>query len=169
MNRLGLDANVVGVALLAVVIALVAGAPLFAQDDATAAVPTEAEALLAFLQAGAYRDFPHESAPHPSQGPHGSVQTYLDPTLAGSLEAGAATHPVGAAAVKELYQGGELSGWAVYVKTQADSDGGNGFYWYEVFSTTDPTRIGADGVGVPLCVGCHQAGRDFTLSPFPLQ
>ncbi len=47
------------------------------------------------------------------------------------------------------------------VKTQADSDNGQGWYWYEVISTTDPTQIVKEGNGDPFCAGCHSPGRDF--------
>lgn len=137
--------------------------------EAAGAVPTSSEELFAYLQSGAYRSFPHESAPHASVGPHGQVQTYINPVLEASLSAENEAHPVGAAAVKELYGDGVVTGWAVYVKTQAESDGGNGLYWYEVFSTTDPTAVAVDGQGEPGCTGCHSAGRDFTLSSFPLE
>lgn len=55
------------------------------------------------------------------------------------------------------------------VKTQAESDGGDGFYWYEVFSATDPSAVVADGQGELICPGCHAAGLDLTLSRFPLR
>lgn len=48
-------------------------------EDAVGVVPTSADELFAYLQSGAYKAFPHESAPHPSVGPHGQVQTYINP------------------------------------------------------------------------------------------
>ena len=135
-------------------------------------VPTSSpEAVFAYLKSGAYTSFPAESAIHPSTGPHGgSVRTYLTPALKASLEAGNAVHPLHAAVVKELYgSGATVVGWAVAVKTKAASDGGNGWYWYEIYSTTNPSNpIGAAN-GVALCVNCHVAGKDFILTPIPLQ
>ncbi len=59
-----------------------------------------------------------------------------------------------------------MYGWAAIVKTQADSDNGQGWYWYEVIITTDPTQIVKEGNGVPFCAGCHSPGRDFVrISP----
>ncbi len=132
-------------------------------------VPTTGDQLFPYLQAGSYRTFSAESAPHASAGPHGLVRTFINPALEGSLAAGDASHPVGSAAVKEMYRDDALVGWAVYVKTQAETDGGNGYYWYEVSSTEDPSRVVAAGNGAPTCTGCHAAGQDFTLSAFPLQ
>lgn len=132
-------------------------------------VPATADKLFPYLQAGTYQAFPAESAPHASAGPHGQVRTFINPILEGSLAAGDASHPVGAAAVKEMYSGDALVGWAVYVKTQGETDGGNGYYWYEVSSTTDPGQVVAEGNGAPACISCHAAGQDFTLSAFPLQ
>lgn len=139
-----------------------------ARADA-ACVPTSREELFKYLQSGAYKSFSHESKPHPSQGPHGTVLTYLNPTLDGSLKANNAAHPVGAAAVKELHGGNnQLTGWSVSVKTQEESDEGNGWYWYEVFSTKDGSRATA-GQGVVICTGCHSSGRDFVRISYPLQ
>lgn len=145
---------------------------VFAQPNPsanTSKVPASSEELFTYLQLGAYKAFSHESAPHASVGPHGQVRTYINPVLEASLSAENEAHPVGAAAVKELYEDGVVTGWAVYVKTQAESDGGNGFYWYEITNASDPSTVIADGQGEPVCTGCHAAGRDFTLSSFPLQ
>lgn len=131
------------------------------------AVPTDADALFAYLSAGDYRDFAAEADIHPSSGPHGAVRTYFNELLVTSLEAGAATHPTGAASIKELYDGGTLTGWAVAVKTDADSAGGDGWYWYEVLDTAPGTEPIADGNGVGLCAGCHEDGADFIFSPGP--
>jgi hypothetical protein len=87
-----------------------------------------------------------------------------------SLAEGSLSHPVGAAAVKELYAGDgtTLTGWAVEVKIQSDSAGGDGWYWYEVFSTTDGSRP-ISGAGNPICTGCHAEGIDYVRIPYPLQ
>jgi len=133
--------------------------------------PTEQNAIFEWLKAGSYAGWSAESGPHPSAGPHGGeVRTFVNPALLGSLTAGDAAHPKGAAAVKELYGSGDtITGWAVSLKTADDSAGGQGFYWYEVLSTTDPSSPVAAGNGVPLCFGCHAGGADHVLTPFPLQ
>jgi hypothetical protein len=135
------------------------------------AVPTSGPELFAYLKAGSYLGFPAESVVHDSTGPHGGkVRTYITPSLEASLKAGNTEHPIHAAAIKELYLSGmSVQGWAVSVKTKDTSDGGNGWYWYEIYSATDPSSPVADGNGVPLCYNCHAAGKDFVLSPFPLQ
>ena len=133
-------------------------------------VPTSSAELFAWLQAGRYRGFAAESGVHGSAGPHGGVRTYVNGVLAASLAAGNAAHPSGAAAVKELYAPDRttLTGWAVEVKVQADSAGGQGWYWYEVFSTTDGSRP-IEGLGNAICTGCHAQGTDYVRIPFPLQ
>lgn len=130
-------------------------------------VPTDPDALLAWLQAGRYLAWPAESAPHASAGPHGGrVRTYLNDPLFASLDAGDAQHPAGAVAVKELFLGrDEVSGWAVMVRLQPASDGGRGWYWYEYFG---PGQV-FQGVGLRACTGCHSTGRDYVRIPFPLQ
>jgi hypothetical protein len=132
-------------------------------------VPIRAAALQAYLIAGSYRSWTAESAVHSSAGPHGRVRTYVSPGLATSL-AGAGEHPKGATAIKELYSGAAVSGWAVEIKVADRSDAGKGWFWYEVFSTQPNANPAAAGTGVGLCTGCHgQGGRDYVLVPFPLQ
>lgn len=133
--------------------------------------PTEPAALLKWLQAGSYKSWAKESEPHKSQGPHPvTVIAHLNPALDESLNANADAHPKGSAAVKELLDAsGELSGWAVTVKTEADSAGGQGWFWYEILGTTESGRVVASANGVPLCFGCHTPGRDFVLIPHPLK
>ena len=139
------------------------------------AVPTDPDKLFAYLKAGKYREFEaQESANHPSTGPHSKfgrpVRVYLDPVLARSLADGNKQHPVGAAAVKEMFtESGKLEGWAVSVKTAADSASGQGWFWYENTSTTSNENPVAAGNGVPLCYGCHTPGRDYILTDFPLK
>lgn len=132
--------------------------------------PADSAALLKWLQAGAYKAWPKESAAHLSMGSHKVlVITYLSPALDQSLHAGSKAHPKGSAAVKELLgKTGQLSGWAVSVKTAADGDGGKGWFWYEILGTAAGSPVVAQAQGVPLCLECHVKGRDAVLSEHPL-
>lgn len=149
--------------------------PTAETPDVDSAVPTDLDELFAYLQEGSYRDFPaQESAPHPSRGPHTNVgwpvRVFMDPIVSESLEAGNASHPVGSSIVKEMFNGdGDLQGWAVMVKTNEDSAGGKGWFWYEVTSTESGLEPVAAGNGVQLCQGCHFIGKDFVLTYLPLQ
>ncbi len=140
-----------------------------AQAQTSDVPPTESGALLKWLQAGNYKAWPKESAPHRSMGPHQTlVVTHLNPQLDKSLTAKATAHPKGSAAVKELLDaGGKTTGWAVSVKTSASSDGGKGWYWYEILGAPSGNVV-AQANGVPLCSGCHTRGQDFVLIPHPL-
>ena len=90
---------------------------------------------------------------------------FVNDTLFDSLTAGNPTHPRCSAAIKELYGAGDtVLGHAVMVKV-ADGDGGDTWYWYELYEGS----TFADGVGDSLCTGCHSSGTDFWRSPFPLQ
>ena len=139
------------------------------------AIPTEANELFKYLQEATYKEFTaKESSNHPSLGPHTKVglpvRVFLDPKMDASLKADEATHPEGAGIVKEMYDAdGNLQGWAVMVKTAADSEAGKGWFWYEITSTTDGSSPVAAGNGVPLCSGCHTIGKDFVLTKYPLQ
>lgn len=156
-------------AALVVSTALSAAPPVLAESADVP--PTDGAALLQWLQAGRYKAWAKESAPHKSLGPHPSqVIAYLNPALDQSLAAQAQAHPKGAAAVKELFDAaGRLSGWAVSVKTARDSDGGKGWYWYEILGTTAGANVVAQANGVPLCFACHAPGRDFVLIAHPLK
>jgi len=133
------------------------------------------QALFTYLQEGSYKNFAaKESASHPSTGPHTKaglpVRVFMDPKMDGSLRADNDQHPVGAGIVKEMYDADrKLQGWAVMVKTAADSAGGKGWFWYEITSTTDGSKPVAVGNGVPLCFGCRTAGQDYVLTEFPLR
>ena len=148
-------------------LAIAATAPLAQASDVP---PIEGAALLKWLQSGAYKAWPKESAAHRSMGEHKTlVQTYLNPTVDKSLGAKAKEHPRGSAAVKELMDAaGKLSGWAVAVKTAEHGDGAKGWFWYEILGTTPGSGVVANGQAVPLCVSCHAKGRDAVLSEHPL-
>lgn len=123
--------------------------------------------LLAWLESEVYLGWAAESGIHPSAGPHGGqVRTFVNDALLGSLAGGDLAHPQGAAAIKELWGDGNTRvGWAVEVKVAAESQGGDGWYWYEKI---DQTVYGGD-VGVALCTNCHGGGIDYVLTPYPLQ
>ena len=122
-----------------------------------------------------YKNFPtSESETHPSSGPHASfghpVKVYMNATMNDAFKAGAKVLPKGAGTVKELFDNdGGLDGWAVMLKTQDASDGGKGWFWYEITSTTDSSAPRANGNGVARCAGCHSVGNDFVLTEHPLK
>ena len=126
------------------------------------------EDLQPWLVDRAYEDLPAESEISASSGPHGRVRTFVSQGLSDSLAAGG-DHPVGVGAVKELYDGDEVSGWVVSVKVADESAGGDGWYWYEVFDTSADATPEVNGTGAGGCTGCHDGGRDFVQLPFPLQ
>lgn len=141
-------------------------------EAGTVAIPTSADELVAYLRKAEYRAWPQESKPHLTQGPHKSgSQVFINEVLRKSLEAGNTSHPIGAIAIKELFEIDlqTSAGWSVMVKVEEDSQGGAGWYWFEVFTSTLGDRYIADGKGVQLCTGCHAPGKDFFLSTFPLQ
>ena len=125
--------------------------------------PTCADELAAWLKEGRYASWAAEPAPHASTGPHfGRVRTFVNAALDGSLP-GDGPHPVGSAAVKELYGDGEtVLGWSVMVRVDATA-GGSGWWWSEDFGG----KTYASSVGASLCTGCHSAGKDFVRTPWP--
>ena len=94
----------------------------------------------------------------------------MNASMKDSLKAGKKTLPKGAAAVKEMFsKAGQLEGWAVMLKTKDDSDGGQGWFWYETTNIADSGEIVARGNGVAMCYGCHSPGTDFVLTGYPLK
>lgn len=133
-------------------------------------IPTTA--LQPWLIAGSYRAWSHEATRHPSSGPHAEqVVTYLSPSLEESLRAKAKTHPLRAAAVKELFKGGTHVGWAVSVKTSPESVSGKNWFWYEVLSTSPTAKAAYEGTGIEICRDCHteNGSIDQVLTDFPLR
>jgi hypothetical protein len=123
-------------------------------------LPTTRDALVAFARARSYSSWPSEPEAHASAGPHGGrVRTWVNPTLAASLRAGATTHPAGSVAVKELYGSGTaITGWAIDVKR----DDGVWVFWEGFLPQLDQYYF----VGMNnLCGRCHQAGVDTVLTP----
>ncbi len=121
--------------------------------------PTGRVALEAWLATGAYLAWHCEPAPHPARPPgaHGDTRICSNDAIAA---ASSGTLPVGAASVKELHDDGARIGFAVAIKRQADSAGGDGWYWFENLGGT----IYADGDGVGLCAGCHEDADDFVFT-----
>lgn len=128
--------------------------------------PPEAEAVIAAIEAGSYADWeaepmvhpPGEGSPHPND-----VRTFFNPELATSMGANNTEHPVGAAAVKESWDGDELIGWFIEVKI-AEGTGPETWYWWSDIADVD--TVGAVGVG---CSDCHAAGVDYVTTSYPFQ
>jgi len=147
-------------------------------DDQTP--PQGAENVQAWLKRGAYKNWQCEPDVHASRdpSPHGFNRICSNDLLAESA-AGKGAWPAGSAGVKELYaslDGTRPIGYAVYLKTEADSQGGANWYWYEgVPADSDAPngaqRVVADGLGdsgpaKTICVGCHAAaGIDAAHTP----
>ena len=138
-------------------------------------IPTSNEDLHKYLVAGKYKKFAAaESDRHPSGGPHtrfGSpVKVYMNAVMSDAFKTGKNTLPKGAASVKEMFsKEGQLEGWAVMLKTKNNSDGGDGWFWYESTNISDASDVVARGNGVAMCYGCHSSGSDFVLTGYPLK
>ena len=114
-----------------------------------------------WLEAGHYLTWTCESAPHPRRlgSGHGPNRICSNDLLRDST--GDGPYPVGAAAVKEIYDsGGRIAVYAVYRKV-TDGGGGDSWYWYEG-SRGDTV---ANGEGEDTCTDCHNAApRDFVYT-----
>lgn len=152
------------------------GGPMTSADMTAGQTPPMGGASVeAWLATGEYKNWHCESAGHMARdpSPHGFNRICSNWLIAGNVD-----WPAGAAAVKELYAGpvdagSEAApvGYAVYLKTSADSAGGANWYWYERVPSDSPVPhdangVVADGFGAPgdetnpaysICVGCHAA------------
>ncbi|MCB9756022.1 MAG: hypothetical protein H6713_39375 [Myxococcales bacterium] len=132
------------------------------------AVPDEPEALHEWALSGAYLEWSAWSEVQPTGG-IGGARVFLSPTLVASIEAGDRQHPIGATAVRELYDADleTQTGFAVITRV-SDEASADAWLWLEVFSA-DPEAVPATAErGAPGCVGCHQQAIDFIQSTLPL-
>jgi hypothetical protein len=114
-----------------------------------------------WLAAGHYLDWRCEPVPHSgrSPSPHGRNRICNNDTL----RAGTGDFPVGATAVKEIYEGDAIVTYAIARKVTAGA-GGDGWYWYEA----NPDKVFANSEGADNCTGCHSgAPRDFVFTVIP--
>lgn len=144
-------------------------APVVAPKPATPVlthVPADPAAIRGWLQAFTYRSWT-PMTPIRATGEHGGERLYFNTTLAASLQAGAQDHPIGSAAVRELYAGDleTLKGFALMHKTGPSGDLGEGWYWYEIFGTTAASEPTVAEPAARGCVGCHSHAVDFVHSP----
>jgi hypothetical protein len=156
-----------------------------AEHSEQAQVPPQGEkAVEAWLKTGAYKDWSCEPKVHESRlpSPHGFNRICSNDAISAHADDGS-DWPKGAAGVKELYASADADkpiGYAVYIKTAADSGDGDNWYWYE----RTAQGVVADGPGTgdrekKTCVGCHSAtgsddghtptagGRDQVYTPVP--
>ncbi len=119
--------------------------------------------VAAFLEGGAWQAWTKETAAHASLGPHGQVQTWFGPRYVEARRAETTPMPVGAMAIKVLYDGDTLDGYAVAIKTSTGAAAST-WTWYEAFvpKLTEPLYF---GVAVPTCENCHGgSARDRSLT-----
>ena len=137
-------------ALIAVVLVAVAcGTPMTTNSELTQ--------MVAMARAGDYKGWASEAAPHASGGPHGMVRTFVNEPLLTALRANAQSMPAGSIAVKELYNAGAVTGYAIDWKS---ADGG--WHFFEGYDPTfDQYYYQGTNNG---CAGCHSSGRDYVFS-----
>jgi len=128
--------------------------------------PADPEALGAWLVGGGYLDWAPQSAVHPTD-EHGGARVLFNPLLAASFAAGAQSHPVGAAAVRELYAPDLVTpkGLAMMVKIDPKATDEAGWFWYEIFSFDADAQPTVAQLDAPGCLGCHAAGVDLVMPP----
>ena len=117
--------------------------------------------LMTWIAAGHYLAWSCEDAPHPARAGSGHGPNRICSNTALVSFAGGGPYPVGAAAVKEVFDSsGGIRLYAVYRKVAAEP-GGDSWYWYE----GKGDNIIANGEGDGTCTGCHAgAPQDFVFT-----
>ena len=123
-------------------------------DPAQTPAVGEAETA-AWLETGSFRNWTCEPEVHRarSPSPHGFNRICSNDVISRNAS-GSGEWPVGAAAVKQIYDrltDTTPSGYAVYLKLDPESRGGKNWYWWEKLSG----RKTISGVGRSECIGCH--------------
>jgi hypothetical protein len=135
---------------------------------------TDPAAIAEWLAGGQYRSWHCEAQPHAARSPgaHGHTRICSNDALAAH---GEGEYPVDSAAVKELYDGDRVVGFAAYRHVTAGSDGAS-WFWYEgKGDSTYAFGLGDSAAPREVCVACHeQAGRrsgffghDFVFTQVP--
>lgn len=134
--------------------------------------PMGQSALEPWLATGAYKMWHCETTAHAARSP--SIHVYdrvcVNDAVANDAT-GTGVWPQGAACVKELFDPTDtttVKGYAVSIKTQADSANGDNWYWFEKETTGTVLADGLGSTGAPMtdCVSCHSAaGSDAMHTP----
>lgn len=120
--------------------------------------------IQAWLAAGYYQAWRCEPDRHPGRAssPHGLNRICNNEALVAAAAAGGAL-PVGAAAVKEIFEGDAIVSHAVSRKVTAGS-GGSRWYWYE----GGDDNVFANNQGADNCTTCHaHAETDYVFTIVP--
>jgi hypothetical protein len=113
-----------------------------------------------WIAAGHYQAWRCEPVRHAgrSPSPHGTNRICSNDALHAAT--GRGDFPVGAASVKEIFDGDRISAYAVSRRTTT-STGGESWYWYE----GNQGNAAANGQNLDGCTGCHgRAERDFVFT-----
>lgn len=128
--------------------------------DAETPATGDAATVKAWLDTKAYTKWACEPAPHPGRAGTGHSANRICSNGLLSRH-GAGEYPVGAASVKELFDGnGTLTGYAMLLKTKPG--GVESFYWYEnIGASVIANGQGDSGSAKSVCTGCHDgAGKN---------
>lgn len=120
------------------------------------------DGITAYLQGRDYLGWEKEAAVHDSTGAHGRVRSYFNATYLQARRTSTYPMAVGAMSVKELYSGGNVTGFAVGIKTQAGT-AASSWTWFESYGLPSVAYFGP---GDATCEGCHKndGGRDRSLT-----
>jgi len=124
--------------------------------------PAASSEFLAFVDGREYAAWTCELAPHPARepSPHG-MNRICQNSIATAARDGSGPWPVGAASVKEQYDGGgNVFAFEISLKERSGSGPEAWRFW-----RGQGTRVTNDAVGASFCSNCHEgADRDFVFT-----
>jgi hypothetical protein len=135
-------------------------APGPGDGDGVTPPPRDATSVAAWLATGEYLTWRCEDAPHPARPGSGHSNNRICNNELVATTASGTAFPVGAASVKELLDSSDQIVGLAFVEKAGPSDGGRGWYWYEVIGQTQY----AASYGATLCTGCHEKAHDFLFT-----
>lgn len=141
------------------------------EPQARARTPDDPDELHAWLLDRGYDAWESDQGVLASEA-GGGARVFVSPVLADSLADGDDTHPVGAAAVREIYEPDltALRGWAAIVKLDDEAaTGADAWLWFEVIGTGPDIAPLVAQTGAPGCATCHDEGVDSVRSTLPLR
>jgi hypothetical protein len=158
-----------GSACLVWVLAACGGSPAGSETViANAPPPDDPSALLDWLDGGGHSEW-RSTQVFPT-GDFGGAKIFFNDALEDSYAEARDAHPVGSAAVRELYEDDltSLRGYGLIRKTRDGASDPSAWFWYEAFDTPTGWSPLVAEHAAPGCTGCHAEGRDFVQSHWPL-
>ena len=120
-----------------------------------------------WLAQGCYLGWDSESRVLKATQSDSYAQIFINPELQGSLAHGYDRHPVGAGAVRVMYEPDQETVWGYALSLKVAHESDEDWFWFESFEHQEEPKV--SGFAASGCIGCHATGVDFVQSEWPLR